>query len=397
MEALGALCRLRRPDVALVDGETLTTDGIRVLRGLCQQFPATRLVVVYDRLTPATLREAVAAGLATLVPSARGLPGLLHALRVDGRPGQHGAHDGSALTEREVELISLLASGHSVGEMAQLLGISPHTVENRKRRMYVKLGVGNQAQALSRATSIGLVGPGGKPRQRPEPAPGLRSGALIVVCGGPGTPLTEVTGALRRQGLRYLHVCHPAQEAWPHGGDQAGEPPAVWSGVPEDTEVAACVLVDPGPYEWLVAEDVAAPVVVCMTQPDLSDVVDALLRGTRAMVRAADVADQLAAVLALACLGYVAMPAGHLDDLSEWLGIQLGGRPGGVPELTPRELDILSSIAHGHSVRETANSLGIAVKTVENTQARLFRKLGVHNRAGALSIAYRLGLVDAGR
>jgi DNA-binding CsgD family transcriptional regulator len=33
---------------------------------------------------------------------------------------------------------------------------------------------------------------------------------------------------------------------------------------------------------------------------------------------------------------------------------------------------------------------------VENTQARLFRKLGAHNRSAALTNAYRLGLVEPG-
>jgi hypothetical protein len=35
-----------------------------------------------------------------------------------------------------------------------------------------------------------------------------------------------------------------------------------------------------------------------------------------------------------------------------------------------------------------------AAKTVENTQARLFRKLGTHSRAGALSVAHALGLIE---
>jgi DNA-binding CsgD family transcriptional regulator len=71
------------------------------------------------------------------------------------------------------------------------------------------------------------------------------------------------------------------------------------------------------------------------------------------------------------------------------------GRVGGRPSLTSREGDILRSIAVGHSVRETARSLGIAVKTVENTQARLFRKLDARNRAGALTSAHALGLVES--
>ncbi|MFI6598438.1 LuxR family transcriptional regulator [Nonomuraea sp. NPDC050536] len=61
--------------------------------------------------------------------------------------------------------------------------------------------------------------------------------------------------------------------------------------------------------------------------------------------------------------------------------------------LTPREIDILRSIARGHSVRQTAAALGIKSKTVEATQRPLFRKLSVHNRAEALAVAYDLGLV----
>jgi DNA-binding NarL/FixJ family response regulator len=69
-------------------------------------------------------------------------------------------------------------------------------------------------------------------------------------------------------------------------------------------------------------------------------------------------------------------------------------RPARVPELTAREADILRSIAMGHSVRETAAHLAIAEKTVENTQARLFLKLGTHNRAGAIGAAHGLGILD---
>jgi DNA-binding NarL/FixJ family response regulator len=65
-----------------------------------------------------------------------------------------------------------------------------------------------------------------------------------------------------------------------------------------------------------------------------------------------------------------------------------------LPEISPREHDILQSIARGYSVRETARNLGITSKTVENTQTRLFRKLGVRNRVTALAAARRLGLLD---
>jgi DNA-binding CsgD family transcriptional regulator len=102
----------------------------------------------------------------------------------------------------------------------------------------------------------------------------------------------------------------------------------------------------------------------------------------------------LPGVLSLVRRGYFLMNMERLDELTEWMCVRLADHPAGLPELTAREADILNSIAHGHTVRQTARSLGIATKTVENTQARLFRKLGVHNRTGALSMAYRLGIIN---
>ena len=44
---------------------------------------------------------------------------------------------------------------------------------------------------------------------------------------------------------------------------------------------------------------------------------------------------------------------------------------------------------------QTARVLGIAPKTVENVQTRLFRKLGVRNRSGAFAVADAFGLLPA--
>jgi len=72
-----------------------------------------------------------------------------------------------------------------------------------------------------------------------------------------------------------------------------------------------------------------------------------------------------------------------------------GARSAPTPcRLTPRERDILDSIALGHSVSETARALGIAVKTVQSQQRQLFAKLGARNRPGALAHARELGLID---
>jgi len=46
--------------------------------------------------------------------------------------------------------------------------------------------------------------------------------------------------------------------------------------------------------------------------------------------------------------------------------------------LTGREREIVAAIAAGQSTKQTARLLGISVRTVENLQGNLFRKLGVH-------------------
>jgi DNA-binding CsgD family transcriptional regulator len=74
---------------------------------------------------------------------------------------------------------------------------------------------------------------------------------------------------------------------------------------------------------------------------------------------------------------------------------QLASEQRAALSLTPREREILASIDRGDSVKQTARSLGIAVKTVESLQGRLFRKLGVRNRAQAVAAAHTRGLLAA--
>jgi DNA-binding NarL/FixJ family response regulator len=398
MDTMLALCALRRPDVVLIDAEPAGTPTIPELRRLCAAFPATQVVVAYAELHPQMLAGAIQAGVSALVPCAHGLASLVRTLR-QYPAGTPPVHDGFALTERELEVVSLLGAGHSVPQMARLMRISPRTVENHKRRIYVKLGVGNQIRAVSQATSMGLIGTGTGDPARPRAGADERRSPFVVVSGSPGEGLDRVAEALAGAGVPFVHA-DPSVE-WPGAGAPAptepGEAPEVPAGTQEaqagPPEPSAVVLIDPGPADWRIVDGVGAPsLLVLFHEPDLSEIADALLRGVRSMVRGNDVGSDLAAVVALVAHGYFAMPTEHLDDLVRWLGLP-GERPA-VPELTTREADILGSIALGHTVRQTARSLGIAVKTVENTQARLFRKLGAHNRSGALTIAYRMGLVD---
>jgi DNA-binding NarL/FixJ family response regulator len=155
------------------------------------------------------------------------------------------------------------------------------------------------------------------------------------------------------------------------------------------------VLVDPEDRDWLLPASIDSAVVVVQSgQPDLPTVADLLASGARAVLPAAAVAGDLPEVLSLVARGYVAMSAEHATRLAGWMAVRHAERDSGVPDLTAREQDILGLLARGQTIRQAARTLGIAAKTVENTQARLYRKLGTRNRTQTLTVAYRLGLLD---
>lgn len=62
-------------------------------------------------------------------------------------------------------------------------------------------------------------------------------------------------------------------------------------------------------------------------------------------------------------------------------------------ELTPRQREVLTLIAHGSSTRDVALSLNIAVKTVETHRAQLMERLNIHDVAGLVRYAIKKGLV----
>jgi len=63
-------------------------------------------------------------------------------------------------------------------------------------------------------------------------------------------------------------------------------------------------------------------------------------------------------------------------------------------QLTPRQREILQLIAEGRTTREIANILQVSVKTVETHRAQLMERLDIHDVAGLVRFAIRVGLVN---
>jgi DNA-binding NarL/FixJ family response regulator len=163
----------------------------------------------------------------------------------------------------------------------------------------------------------------------------------------------------------------------------------------DDMSVALCVDPAPSTLRGVTHRGARAVVVVTGTTPSTDEEVGLLLGGADAVVSVETGTDEVVRhVEVVSCGGAEVTPdrlRGLLDRLRE-----RGPRVTTADDLTLRERQILLSIDRGESVKQTARTLGISPKTVENLQSKLFTKLGARNRAQAVSQAHALGLLGEG-
>jgi two-component system response regulator DesR len=158
-EAL-ALARRYEPHVALVDlfvGEESGAEICERLRFIC---PKTSVLLISGagRISPTAAKAAGAAGFVSKDWPAADIAG---AVRMVGlgmtvfKP--HEAPAGPPLSDREREVLDLIASGATNREIAGRLFLSPHTVKEHTSSLYRKLAVRNRAEAVQKAQRLGLI------------------------------------------------------------------------------------------------------------------------------------------------------------------------------------------------------------------------------------------------
>jgi DNA-binding NarL/FixJ family response regulator len=161
-------CQEHLPDVALIEADSTDLDPFRVIAGLRRSQP--RLIVIGLAASAVTLQETTRArrgGMSAVVGRDAGIAGILTALRTSNRavPNYRQSALGApasaptALTGRELEILGLVGAGLTSVAISTRLHISHKTVENHKQRMFAKLGVQNQAHAVSVAIRGGLLRP----------------------------------------------------------------------------------------------------------------------------------------------------------------------------------------------------------------------------------------------
>jgi len=159
-EAMALLARYQ-PHVALVDLFVGQESGAELCERLRAESPNTNVLLISGagRINPNAARAAGAAGFISKDWPAADIAG---AVRMVGLGmtvfGPHeSASSGSRLSEREREVLDLIASGATNREIAEHLFLSPHTVKEHTSSLYRKLSVRNRAEAVQKAQRLGLI------------------------------------------------------------------------------------------------------------------------------------------------------------------------------------------------------------------------------------------------
>jgi two-component system, NarL family, response regulator NreC len=166
------LARLHKPDVVLLDVVLPGRSGIEAAPEILAAAPHARILVLSMQDDPSYVRQAFAAGASgyllkeaaddELVQAVREVAGgsryvhpALGARLAAAEAEARARAEADPLSEREREVLRLLALGHTNQEIAKLLFISVRTAETHRARMMHKLGLRTRAEIVRYALSAG--------------------------------------------------------------------------------------------------------------------------------------------------------------------------------------------------------------------------------------------------
>ena len=159
------------PDVVLLDITMPGGNGLEVAAQMRSAAPNSRFLFLTMHDDDVSISKAIALGADGYVLKTASTDELLTALRAIAEGGSYlspavarrvidlagGKSPSANLTDRELEILRLLASGARPGQVAEKLFVSIKTVKNHLTSVYAKLGVQTGAQAVAEAYRRGLV------------------------------------------------------------------------------------------------------------------------------------------------------------------------------------------------------------------------------------------------
>lgn len=167
-------------DLAVLDWDMPGMQGATSIEAMRAAHPDLKIVILSGRIDDATVHDVLALGVKGFIPKSSPGNAIVAALTVilnggtylpvetalsQGRnaPADTPQRDSAgqtitkALTEREIEILRLLAGGGSNKEIARELGVQEITIKMHASRIFSKLRVRNRVQAVSHALKAGLL------------------------------------------------------------------------------------------------------------------------------------------------------------------------------------------------------------------------------------------------
>jgi DNA-binding NarL/FixJ family response regulator len=159
--------RLHQPDVTLMDLKMPVMGGVEAIRGIRTEFPSAKIIVVSTYEGDEDIYRALEAGAITYLLKdmlAEKMVEMIREVAEGGRPippdvAQRltGRMFQAVLTNREVEVLRLVARGMRNKEIAAELNISDETVQGHVKNILAKLAVHDRTEAVAVAIRRGIV------------------------------------------------------------------------------------------------------------------------------------------------------------------------------------------------------------------------------------------------
>jgi DNA-binding NarL/FixJ family response regulator len=171
-EAIEAFRRLR-PDVTLIDLQMPVIPGIDAIAAICAENPKARIIVLTTYEGDAQAVRALKAGASAYLLKSSLRKDLLDAIRLVHGGGRyvppdiaqeiaiHAAQE--PLSEREISILELVASGKANKLIAWELSLSEDTVKAHLRNIFSKLDVNDRTEAVTTALRRGIISLPGRP------------------------------------------------------------------------------------------------------------------------------------------------------------------------------------------------------------------------------------------
>jgi DNA-binding NarL/FixJ family response regulator len=161
-----------RPSVVVMDIQMPGTDGLAATRQLRRASPNTAVAVITAHRDGEWVARAAQAGASAFIPKNGSLAEMIQML-VSAKPGpmavapsvlptsRHRSGAGQEpechLTERELQVLGLMAQALPTKSIARVLGISTHTCRGYVKTIYVKLGANSRISAVNRGHELHLL------------------------------------------------------------------------------------------------------------------------------------------------------------------------------------------------------------------------------------------------